>query len=165
MTRRARRALWTVLATVALGAAGAAGHASVAQAQDGVSSQVLIVLASEDEGTVDPALRNEPALGRPPFNSFRSMKILEKPQVRLRKGRPETVDLPNERKLRIELQQKLPDGRFRVKVSINRPDENDYLPLLTVIASPGDPFFVAGQSYQGGTLVIGVRVGEEPSED
>jgi hypothetical protein len=27
-----------------------------------------------------------------------------------------------------------------------------------VVASAGDPFFVAGQSYQGGTLVVGVTV-------
>jgi len=58
------------------------------------------------------------------------------------------------------LQQEMPNGRFRVRVSINRPNQRDYLPLLQVVASPGDPFFVAGQSHAGGTLVIGVRVGE-----
>jgi hypothetical protein len=35
---------------------------------------------------------------------------------------------------------------------------------MTVVASPGDPFFVAGQSYKGGTLAIGVRIGEEPDD-
>ena len=38
--------------------------------------------------------------------------------------------------------------------------ESDYPPVLTAVASPGAPFFVAGQSYEGGTLVIGVPVGE-----
>ncbi len=56
----------------------------------------------------------------------------------------------------------MPNGRYRVRVSINRPEQNDYLPLLSVVASPGDPFFVAGQRHQGGTLVIGVRVGTRP---
>ena len=30
-------------------------------------------------------------------------------------------------------------------------------PLLEVNASPGEHFFVAGQSYKGGVLVIGVK--------
>jgi hypothetical protein len=38
------------------------------------------------------------------------------------------------------------------------------LPLLQVIASPGEPFFVAGQKHEGGTLVIGVRVGEKSTD-
>ena len=53
----------------------------------------------------------------------------------------------------------MPDGRLRVRVSINRPNQTDYLPLLQVLASPGDPFFVAGQAHDGGTLVIGITLG------
>ena len=49
------------------------------------------------------------------------------------------------------------DGRHRVEVSINKPNKQDYLPLLTVLASK-QPFFVAGQSFKGGTLIIGVRL-------
>ena len=52
----------------------------------------------------------------------------------------------------------MPDGRYKVRAAINRPNKSDYLPLLQVVASAGDPFFVAGQSYQGGTLVVGVTV-------
>lgn len=141
-----------------------AGAASTAHAQQPVEGEVLVVLAKEEDGEVDPALRNEPALQRPPFDSFKSMKILDRPEVRLRANKPVEVKLPNERRLRLKLQQVMPDGRFRVKVSINRPEQQDYLPLLTVVASPGDPFFVAGQSYKGGTLVIGVRVGEDDDE-
>ena len=61
-------------------------------------------------------------------------------------------------RLRIRLQQQTPDGRYRVRVSINRPNQTDYLPLLQVLASPGDPFFVAGQAHDGGTLVIGITL-------
>ena len=60
--------------------------------------------------------------------------------------------------MRIRLQQIMPDGRYRVRVSIDRPDADAYLPLLQVVASPGDPFFVAGQSHDGGTLVIGITL-------
>lgn len=131
---------------------------AVAQAQQ--TGEVLVVLAKEGEGAIDPALQNLAALQRPPFDAFNSMEILSRPRIRLRANAPEVVTLPNGRRLQIVLQQVLPDGRFRIRVSINRPNQRDYLPLLTVVASPGDPFFVAGQSHAGGTLIVGVRVGE-----
>lgn len=124
-----------------------------------VGGEVLVILAKEEEGAIDPALRDQAALRRAPFDSFRSMEILSRPRVSLRVNEPQTVQLPNGRRLQLILQQVLPDGRFRVRASINRPNENDYLPLLTVVASPGDPFFVVGQSHSGGTLLIGVRIG------
>ena len=132
---------------------------STAMAQESVPGEVMVILAKEAPGPVDAALRNVAALRRPPFDSFRAMELLSRPRVQLRVDSPEDVRLPNGRRVRIILQQVLPDGRFRMRVSINRPNQNDYLPLLTVVASPGDPFFVAGQSHDGGTLIIGVRVG------
>jgi hypothetical protein len=75
----------------------------------------------------------------------------------------EEIALPAARKLRITLLARRKDGRFRVQVSINRPNKADYLPLLEVAAQPGERFFVAGQKYQGGTILIGVRVGERPT--
>lgn len=157
--------LLTVATTLALATAGVMVSAAPAEAQRGVRGEVLVVLAKEEAGQIDPALANVPALRRPPFNSFRSMRVLSRPRIQLREGRPEVVELPNGRRLQLVLQQVMPDGRYRVRVSINRPDQNDYLPLLQVVASPGDPFFVAGQSHQGGTLVIGVRVGVADDED
>jgi len=98
------------------------------------------------------------ALRRPPFNSFRSMKILSRPKLKLTPGKDALVSLPNGRRMKLTLLRVMPDGRYKVKAAINRPDKSDYLPLLQVVASPGDPFFVAGQTYQGGTLVVGVIV-------
>jgi hypothetical protein len=136
------------------------GIASGVEAQPrSVAGEVLVILAKEEEGAIDPALRDQAALRRAPFDSFRSMEILSRPRVNLRVNEPQTVQLPNGRRLQLILQQVLPDGRFRVRASINRPNENDYLPLLTVVASPGDPFFVVGQSHSGGTLLVGVRIG------
>lgn len=121
---------------------------------------VLVILASESEGPVDPSLHSVKALKEPPFNAFKSMKILSRSDLSLVEGEAHEIDLPNGRKLRITLRERRRDGRFKVQVSINRPNQTDYLPLLEVIASPGEPFFVAGQKYQGGTLVVGVRVGD-----
>jgi len=156
---------------VLLGTCHATGPGSaLAQGSAGTPARVLVVLAREAPGRIDPSLRDVPALRRPPFNTFRSMEVLERDGIRLLEDRPTQVALPNGRRLRITLQQVLPDGRFRVQVSINRPEQSDYLPLLTVVASPGEPFFVAGQSFRGGTLVVGVEFGPgsragEPSDD
>ena len=123
-----------------------------------VPAEVLVVLAKEEAGKVDPQLAELPALRRAPFNAFRSMKILSRPKLKLTKGKDAVIDLPNGRRVKLALVRTMPDGRYRMKVSINRPKKSDYLPLLQVIASPGDPFFVAGQAHKGGTLVVGVRV-------
>ena len=124
-----------------------------------MKTQVLVILAKEDQGEIDPKLKPVRALQKPPFNGFKSMKVLSTSDVELTADQAATVALPNGRTLQIKLLARMPDGRNKVQVSINRPEKQDYLPLLTVIAS-GEPFFVAGQRYEGGTLVIGVRVGE-----
>lgn len=134
------------------------GPAASAQGKEKVAAEVLIVLAKEEPGEIDPALRKLPALRRPPFNAFEAMELLSRPKLTLTPGEDSEVTLPNGRKLRIQVVQILPNGRYRVEVSINRPNQKDYLPLLRVVASENDPFFVAGQSHAGGTLVIGVRL-------
>jgi hypothetical protein len=128
-----------------------------------VPAEVLVVLAKEEAGEVDPQLQKLTALRRPPFNSFRSMKILSRPKLTLVSGRDALVPLPNGRRVKLTLLRVMPDGRYKVRAAINRPDKSDYLPLLQVVASAGDPFFVAGQSYQGGTLVVGVIVDPKKS--
>ncbi|UJR82054.1 hypothetical protein [Sandaracinus amylolyticus] len=128
-----------------------------------VRSEVFVVLASETEGTIDPALSEIPALRRPPFNAFHTMEVLSRTTSHLSAEQPIEVQLPNGRQLRVELERPTEDGRYRVRVSINTPGQSDYLPLLQIVASPGDPFFVAGQNWQGGTLVIGVRIGQRPA--
>jgi hypothetical protein len=132
-----------------------------AAADETVPGEVLVVLATEQPGSVDPELAAIPALKKPPFSAFKSMKVLTRTDIKLKKDRPFTVSLPNGRHLMLTLTERLPDGRSKVQLSINKPNQKDYLPLLEVKAKAGEPFFVAGQSYEGGTLVIGVRVGEK----
>ena len=143
-----------VLGMLALGAARLAHAADDAP----VKGEVLVILAKEAEGEYDPKLKKLPALQKPPFNAFKSMSVLSTTGIELTSDKDATVPLPNGRTLQLKLLERMPDGRHKVQVSINRPGKQDYLPLLTVIAS-GEPFFVAGQSHAGGTLVIGVRVG------
>jgi hypothetical protein len=182
MTRRtpSKTRTWLLVAlaiSLASGALHTFGHAT-AKAQgtptDGakpakastekVAGEVLVILAKEADGELDPTLSSIKALQEPPFNAFKSMKILSRSGLSLDAKQPVEVELPNGRRLRLEWLERQPDGRFKVQVSINRPSQKDYLPLLQVIASPGEPFFVAGQKHEGGTLVIGVRVGDKPAE-
>jgi len=156
-----------VLGALAFALAG--GLASSAQAQrPQVHTEITIILAKEAQGEFDEELREIPALQRAPFNSFRSMEILETSEYELEvavrdddgdDGTRE-ITLPNGRRLRIRLQRRTPDGRWVVRIKINRPGHRDYLPLLQVRASPGDPFFVVGQHHDGGTLIVGIRLGE-----
>ncbi len=143
---------------------GVAARASAEDAVKPVEAEVLVVLAKEEAGKMDPQLEKLTPLRRPPFNAFRSMSLISKPKIMLTQGKDAVVALPNGRRLKLELQRVMPDGRYRIKVAINRPNKVDYLPLLQVIASPGDPFFVAGQAYQGGTLVVGVKILPDPPE-
>jgi hypothetical protein len=57
-----------------------------------------------------------------------------------------------------------PRDRYRISASISQPSADagapNYLPLLEVTAKSGEIFFVAGQSFQGGMLVVGIKVGE-----
>ncbi|MGB3051826.1 MAG: hypothetical protein WBB42_12555 [Polyangiales bacterium] len=129
-----------------------------AAAISNVPAEVLVVLAKEEPGQIDPQLKKLTALRRPPFNSFRSMQILSRPKLTLTPGKDALVSLPNGRRVKLTLLRVMPDGRYKVKAAINRPDKSDYLPLLQVVASAGDPFFVAGQTYKGGTLIVGVIV-------
>ena len=147
--------------SVAMGASAQSSSLSRsdrASTTSSVPAEVLVILAKEEPGKIDPQLQKLTALRRPPFNSFRSMKILSRPKLKLIPGKDALVSLPNGRRMKLTLLRVMPDGRYKVKAAINRPDKSDYLPLLQVVASAGDPFFVAGQTYQGGTLVVGVIV-------
>jgi hypothetical protein len=121
-----------------------------------VKSEVLVILAKEAPGDVDARLKEMPALQKPPFNGFKSMKVLSTTGVELTEDKDATVALPNGGTLKLKLLERMPDGRHKVQVSIARPGKPDN--VITVMAS-AEPFFVAGQSHEGGTLVIGVTVG------
>jgi hypothetical protein len=137
-------------------------HARPAAAADPVKGEVLVVLGKEEAGSIDPELGKVKALQQPPLNTFKSMKVLSKTPVTLEVGQEATVELPNGRKLVVKLDERMADGRFKVSVAINQPDKPG--PTMSIKASPGEHFFVAGQKHEGGTLIIGVKVGDRPAQ-
>jgi hypothetical protein len=132
---------------------------SAARAQETVPAEVLVVLGSSEGTGSDPSLDKLEALRKPPFDSFTKKTLLKRVELALSLGSEAEIELPNGRKLRLSWLERSKDGRLRLRLSINKPGQRDYLPVLTVVAAPGDPFFVAGQKYEGGTLIIGVRAG------
>ena len=148
--------LWFAFALAIFTRAGAEGPVT----PSAVPATVMVVLGSSQGSGNDQALAKLEALRKPPFDSFSKKTLLKRVDLSLTIGKEAEVELPNGRKLRLSLLERAGDGRYRVSVSINRPGKQDYLPVMTVAAAPGDPFFVAGQKHEGGTLIIGVSVGK-----
>ncbi len=125
-----------------------------------IPAQVTIILGNSEGTGVSPELEKFEALKKPPFDAFAKKALLKRVDVAIEVGAAKEVELPNGRKLKLSILEKTKEGGYRVSVSINRPNQQDYLPVVTVVAAPGDPFFVAGQKYEGGTLIIGITVGK-----
>lgn len=128
-------------------------------AQETIDGEILVILASETAGTIAPELAGIAALRQAPFSSYRSMSLLASHPVSLVIDRPMDIPLPNGRVMQVIAEERLPDGRVRTRVSINRPGERDYLPGATLLLPRCEPAFLAGQSFGGGTLVLGIRFG------
>lgn len=153
--------------TLAAGSGGAladepAKPAEVAPAE--VAVEIVILHATNDGSGIDPKIGKMPALAQPPFSSYNSYKLLDRVKLPLAKGKSSTTKLPTGRDLMVTLKaiteptKKGEPRKYVVTASIQKPDGNTFLPLLEVNAKPGEPFFVAGQTYKGGTVVIGIKV-------
>lgn len=129
-----------------------------------VSAEVVILHATNDGTGIDPKLGKMPELSKPPFSSYNSYRLHDTARVCLAKGKGETVKLPTGRDLQINLKEVIEPTkrgearRFVVSASIQKPDGKTFLPLLEVNAKAGENFFVAGQTYKGGILVIGIKL-------
>ncbi|MFO0586718.1 MAG: hypothetical protein U0441_04235 [Polyangiaceae bacterium] len=129
-----------------------------------VNMEVIVLHATNDGTGIDPKIGKIPELSKPPFSSYNSYKLLDRPKISVTKGSQSTVKLPNGRDMAVMLKDILAPAkkgdptRYVVSTSIQKPGGNTFLPLLEVNAKAGEWFFVAGQTYKGGVLVIGVKV-------
>lgn len=160
MTRRALLACLTAFCLAATGGVALADDPKPGAAPK--AAEVLVVLGKREGKFEDPKLSTLTALKQPPFDSFTDKRLLMTTALSLKGEAESEMTLPNGRKLRLSLHGKTKEGRYRVQVSIKRSEKKDYLPVMTVAAAPGDPFFIAGQKYKGGTLIIGVRIRKDP---
>ncbi len=123
-----------------------------------IQIEVVVAHGTHQAGVRDESLRDFPSLFRAPFSNYETLRELSRTQRELAANAPSTLLLPNGRSLQITLSGRDDDGKYRLRVSISRAEGAAYLPLLQVRAAVGEPFLVAGQEYQGGTLIVCVRI-------
>jgi hypothetical protein len=158
------KSLCASLAALAVLVAGPAVQAEPAQgsgqiAQQGgaaaatIDAEVSVIHATNDpDGGIDPAIGKLPNLG-----NYKSYRLLQRSKVSMKKGAPTTTTLPNARTLQITLKD-VKEPQYVIDTSINAPGGTAFLPLLEVRATVGAPVFIAGQSYQSGMLIIGIKI-------
>lgn len=120
-----------------------------------VNAEILVLHATQvpGKGAIDERIGNMPQLSKPPFSAYNQYKLLDKKVLPLEKGKPASFGLVNGRNLQLSLSD-VKDNRFHVSASISQASGADYLKLLEVAAALNEPFFVAGQTYQQGNLVL-----------
>ena len=117
-----------------------------------VDAEVTLIHASNNaDAGIDPRIGKLPNIG-----SYKSYQLLSQSNMTIRKA-PSTTTLPNGRILQISLKD-VKDKQYIIDTSINQPGGTAFLPLLEVRASVGVPVFIAGQSYQGGMLIIAIKI-------
>jgi hypothetical protein len=119
-------------------------------------------LRSDGGGSIDPRLRDLPQLTRDqPFVRYNTYRLLDRRSLPLEEQRPVTEPLVNGRTLQVTLVdvvERGTDRRFHIRTAIDDPGKQAFLKLLEVTAGVNEPFFVGGQSYDGGTLFLEIVV-------
>jgi hypothetical protein len=152
-----RRALMTLVGGAVV--AVSAGRVGLAAPPTGARVEISVIhaLKSDGGGSIDPRLRDLPQLTHDqPFVRYNVYRLLDRKEVPLERGKPAAYPLVNGRTLQVTLTDVTTESgpRYHVRVEIGEPGKQAFLKLLEVTAGPNDPFFVAGQSYEGGTLFL-----------
>ena len=171
--RVAHRALLPIAMLLATAVTGTAASADLspppkatpqadAQAPRAASAiaEILVIHATKEDAAafLDPRIGKLPHLGKKPFSDYTSFKLVDKKVLSLEKGRPESYAMVTGRTLRVTLTNITADKRFAVDAAIDQPGKPEYLKMLEVTAAPNEPFFVGGQSYKGGTLILAITM-------
>ncbi len=122
-------------------------------------TEVLVLHATQTGSpSIDPRIGNLPQLTKPPFSKkYDTYKFLDRKSLAVERGKASVYTLPTGRLLQVTVE---PAGTlYRVTASISKDKSGaQYLRVLEVTAPKGEPFFVAGQSYDGGALVIALTI-------
>ena len=135
-----------------------------AATEQAVATEFLVLHGTNDGSGIDPKIGKMAELSKPPFSAYNSYKLLEKSTASASKSKASTTKLPNGAVLKVTLKdiiepkKKGDVKKYVMSASIQKPGGNTDLPLLEVNAKAGETFFVAGQNYKGGILVIGIKV-------
>ncbi|MEM1031992.1 MAG: hypothetical protein AAF928_02570 [Myxococcota bacterium] len=139
----------------ALAWGGGAGADPVDDAAKQAVGEVVVLYATNDGKGIDPSLGDMPQLQSPPFSAYDSYALLERGKVDLSPSGSMTLPDGGALSLRLE---SAADDRFTVVASITKKSGKKFLPGATVNAKRGEYFFLAGQRYKEGILVLGIRL-------
>jgi hypothetical protein len=130
-----------------------AGESARADAT-GPKADILVIHALNTPGAAatDPALAGLKQLKNVPFNGYNVFKLLDTKSVPLVKTGGSVIPLANGYKFSLSLTS-AQGNQLHIVPAIGKVAP---APLPEVTAKANEPFFVAGQSYQGGILIIAV---------
>jgi hypothetical protein len=125
-----------------------------------VNADVMVMLATQGDGGsfIDPLIGTMPQLTKPPFSAYNNYRLLDRKTMPLAPGKSASYKLVNDRVLQVTYLEDTPDHRHHVSAAINQPGGKAFLKLLEVKAAPNETFFVGGQSYKGGSLVLAITM-------
>ena len=153
-----RRTLLAVGAAVLL--AGGTGVARAAPAR-APNIELTIIHATYVDGgaSIDSRLPRLPNLTKSePFAHYNVFRLLDRKQLPLEAGKAVAYALVNGRNVAVTLagvsQSDAGDRRYQLEAHIGEPGKAAYLKGLQVTLGENQPFYVGGQSFQGGTLFL-----------
>ena len=153
-----RRLVWAIAAAV-LALVLAWGGAALAQPGGGPTLEVFVIQATRTDAaaSVDPQLRDLPTRQQP-FDRYNVYKLLDHQRFALGDGKPVAYALVNGRTLDVSLggvtRSDAGEARYQLATQIGQRGKDAFLKGLQVTASANQPFYVGGQSFQGGTLFV-----------
>lgn len=156
-----RRGLLGLSAGIVVAVWADAGVAIGAPAKaPGIEVSVIHALRTDGGAFIDPRLRDLPQLtSQQPFVRYNVFKLIDRKVLAMDAGRPAQYAIADGRTLQLTLSDaadasKKSDERYHVRAEIAGPEKKELLKLLEVAAGAGEPFFVGGQSFRGGTLFL-----------
>jgi hypothetical protein len=125
-----------------------------------VNAEVMVLFATQVDGhgSIDPAIGNLPQLRKPPLSAYNTYRLLDKRSLAIATGGSSTYTLANGRVLQVSFVNQTSDHSFHVRAAINQPGGNAYLKLLELTARANEPFFVGGQSFNGGSILLAITL-------
>ena len=159
MTRRGLLHASVGILSAAAWVGGATAFAAPARPPS-IEVSVIQALRTDGGASIDPRLRDLPQLtSQQPFVRYNVFKLIDRKVLAMDAGKPAQYAIADGRTLRVTLTDAADasnksDERYHVRAEIAGPEKKEFLKLLEVAAGAGAPFFVGGQSYQGGTLFL-----------
>lgn len=126
-----------------------------------VSADIVIARGSNAGKGIDPKLAKYKELKSPPFSSYDSYELLDEATRPLEREKVASMKLPDGGELKLVLDGVEEKGgkpmRFVIKATIVKKPGGEES-IVQVKAKPGAMFFVAGQKFENGILVLGIKL-------